>query len=263
MDCAVESLTLGDATGQARLRDVSTVAAAGQLLAVVGPPGPEKVAFLRAVTGSLPPEWTLTGRICLGDEELTGQPTVEWRQRGIFFAPVSNRPVDLKQSVRVSLTARAKLGQVPDRALDGWLDRLLDYFPRLAPRADVVAANLSHGEQAILALALQITTRPRVVAIEHPSNGVSPLGLIEIFSGLRRYARDHQAIAICSEENTVALLREADQILLLHQGRAVFNGTPEELKGDLEALRRLGLTAQRVRYGRSSRPMSRLGDEKS
>lgn len=249
MECRVEDLAVTDAAGVCRLREVSAVAATGQLLAVVGPPGPEKAAFLRAISGALPPDWQLSGRIVVGGEDLIRAPAIEWRRRGIGFAPVGGREVEPKRSLKRSLLDAARQSGLRDRDLDRWLGRLFTYFPRLADRQDVTVANLSHGEQALLGLAQVIARRPRLIAIELPSHDVSPFNLGETFAAFRQYAREHQATVICSEENSRALLAEADQVLILRQTRVAFVGSFDDLRADLVARAHLGLSGARPSYG--------------
>lgn len=258
MDCVVEDLSVTDAAGVTRLRAVSAVAAAGQLLAVVGPPGPEKETFLRVITGSLPPDLAVAGRVLIDGEDFSGRPAIEWRRRGLVLAPAGGRPVEPKRSLSRNLLEGVRRAGLPDRERERWLARLLDYFPRLAGRRDVTVANLSHGEQTLLGLALCLAPRPRLLAIERPSLDVSPFNLPETLAAFRQYARDYQAVVVCSEENTPMLLREADQILILQQSRLVFSGSPGDLRADPEARARLGLAGPRPRLRRPRSAEPRL-----
>ena len=265
MDCLVERLTITDSFGTVRLRDVSFTAAAGQLTAVVGPPGSGKTALLRAVTGLRNPGDTIAGELWFDAESLTGQlPDGRLRQAIRWVGP--DRTIQPRRTVRETLMAAARPGverAAPARQREPggssgslewevarWLDQLLGYFPGLASRLDVVAGNLSQGEQQILGLAIEVGARPRLLAVDGASWGVSPLGLPEIFRGLRQYAREHHAVVICAEENTPALLREADHILILERGKLVFAGSLDELKASPESLARLGLATRRPHYGR-------------
>ena len=248
----MEGLTVTDPSGIPRVREVSLVAAAGQLTAVLGPPGSGKTTLLRAISGALEAGYSLTGAISLGADSIPRiAPGAGFRAGLRYVGP--DRRILPKRSVRDNLATPARLAQVAERDLARWLDRLIGYFPRLTFRLDQAAANLSLGEQQILGLAVEVAGQPRLLAVDRASAGVSPLSLPEVFRGLRQYAHDHQAVVVCAEENATALLREADQILILDVGRPVFLGSLEEFKASREARARLGLTVPRRRFGRAPR----------
>ena len=274
MDCLVERLTLTDSFGVVRLAALSFVAAAGQLTAIVGPPGSGKSALLRTVAGLPQPGEAVTGTVRYAGQSLTGREVPGGPAAGIRWVG-PDRSVEPRRTVRDNLVAvaraalnrqvgasvgpadRPQSGRASDREVARWLDQLLGYFPRLAPRLDAAAGNLSQGEQQILSLALQVATRPRLLAVDRASAGVSPLSLPEIFRGLRQYAREQHAVVICAEENTPALLREADLIVILERGTLIFSGSLDELKANPESLARLGLVTPRPHYGRRDRTRPR------
>lgn len=250
MECTVENLEVRDPGGRPRLSGISLVAAMGQLLAVVGPPGSGKTLFLRALTGALPPRWTATGEIrWTGDQPAPAGhgyrlPAIRLVEPGGGDLP--------RRKVRDSLRGRARLALSDGKTADRWLERLLTYFPHLAYRLDQTPGNLSNGEQRLLRLQLEVAGRPRCLAVDQPADGVSPLSLPELFDGFRTYAREQQAVVICAEQNAVALLRAADAIAVLHRGHLVFHGSPAELRADPAALALLGL----VRRGPEAIPGS-------
>lgn len=239
MECTVENLDIHDPAGRPRLSEINLVAAMGQFLAVVGPPGSGKTLLLRALTGALPSGWTATGDIrWSGDQpEQAGR---AYRLPAIRLVEPERGDLP-RRKVRDSLRTRARLVLSDGKAVDRWLERVLTYFPHLAHRLDQSPGNLSNGEQRLLGLQLEVAGRPRCLAIDRPGDGVSPLSLPELFDGFRAYAREQQAVVICAEQNAVPLLRAADAIAVLYRGRLVFHGSPTELRADPATLALLGL----------------------
>ena len=110
-------------------------------------------------------------------------------------------------------------------------DAFWELFPRLAERRRIGGAQLSGGEQQMLAIARALMSRPRLLLMDEPSVGLAPLVVAEIFQIIRQLHSEGVSIFLV-EQNAHMALKVAQQFYLMEQGRVTFSGTPGEMSSD-------------------------------
>ncbi len=110
-------------------------------------------------------------------------------------------------------------------------EAIYDRFPNLAERRDMDASVLSGGEQQMLAISRGLVARPKLMMLDEPSLGLSPILVAQLFALIDDLNRDGQTILLV-EQNTHMALRTADRGYVLELGRVVIAGTPDELRRD-------------------------------
>jgi branched-chain amino acid transport system ATP-binding protein len=180
------------------------------------------------VLGLTPPR---SGSIRFAGEEIAGRPTHRVVARGIACIPEGRRMFP-KLTVEENLRLGAYL--VPLReAVDERLGRVYGLFPRLRERRDQLAGTLSGGEQAMVSIGRGLMGEPRILLIDEPSLGLSPLLVKENFAIIRRINEDGITVFLV-EQNVHQTLAIAHYGYVLTQGRVVAAGTPAELAADVE-----------------------------
>ena len=172
----------------------------GQLVTLIGSNGAGKTTTLRALSGMIRAE---SGRITLGDKDITGLPAYAITRRGLAHSP-ENRRVFGTLSVADNLLMGAfprLTGSRPKGDVASDTDRMFALFPRLKERRTQLAGTLSGGEQQMLAMARALMLNPDVLLLDEPSMGLAPRLVAEVFAHHRAPERepDHHAAggAVC------------------------------------------------------------------
>ena len=211
------------------LRDVSLEVAAGEVLGLLGRNGAGKTTTLRTILGLLRAR---SGSITLDDTELTRLPPDEIPRRGIAYVPQGRRlfpDLTIAENLRVGLLVRGGAQET--------LEPVLDLFPVLRERLRQRAGTLSGGEQQMLATARALCARPACLLMDEPSEGLMPRlvdRLLETVAALRE-----RGVGILLVEQKVdAVLRVADRVAVMENGRVVHEASPGQLAADSEVLLR-------------------------
>ncbi|HWC02000.1 MAG TPA: ABC transporter ATP-binding protein [Methylomirabilota bacterium] len=211
------------------LRDVSLEVVAGEVLGLLGRNGAGKTTTLRAVMGLAR---VRSGAIALDATDLLRLPPDEIPRRGIAYVPQGRRlfpALTVAENLRVGLLVRGGGAET--------LDPVLDLFPALRERLRQRAGTLSGGEQQMLATARALCARPRLLLMDEPSEGLMPTlvdRLLETVATLRQ-----RGVGILIVEQKVdAVLRVADRVALIENGRVVREATPAELAAAPDVLLR-------------------------
>ncbi len=195
----------------------------GSVTALLGRNGMGKSSTIRAIMGLLP---VSSGSIRFDGQELAGLPSYRRARLGIGLVP------EARQVFR-SLTVREHLEVAARRPADasGWTtDRLMEVFPVLRRRASASGANLSGGEQQILVIARALSTNPRLLLLDEPTEGLAPAIVLEIAEMIRRLSGEAGAPAILLvEQNLRFALRVADHAVVLVHGEVAHASTAAEL----------------------------------
>ncbi|TCZ58699.1 ABC transporter ATP-binding protein [Roseicella aquatilis] len=222
----VEDLRAGYGASQV-LFGVSVFVEAGEVVTLLGRNGMGKTTTVRAIMGLLPAAGgaLLGGRIGFAGAELAGQPPHRVAQRGIGLVP-EGRQVFPTLTVEENLTATAaNRAGGPAR----WtLPTVYALFPRLAERRRNLGAQLSGGEQQMLAIGRALMTNPRLLILDEATEGLAPLIRAEIWAVLARLKREGQAILLI-DKTLHAVMRLADRHVVLERGRSVWTGSSEAL----------------------------------
>jgi branched-chain amino acid transport system ATP-binding protein len=195
----------------------------GEIVTLIGANGAGKSTTLRAISGLLRPT---RGRIRFGGEDLTRRSPDEIVRRGIGHSPEGRR-VFARMSVRENLELGAYIRR-SRRDIESDLARVLATFPRLEERLDQRAGTLSGGEQQMLAMGRALMSRPRLLMLDEPSLGLSPL-LVETIFGVIRDINAAGTTVLLIEQNARQALAVAARGYVLEVGRIVFADSAEVL----------------------------------
>jgi branched-chain amino acid transport system ATP-binding protein len=209
------------------LTGVSLAVRPGEITCILGVNGAGKSTLIRAILSLTPPR---SGRILHDGVEITGLPTHRIVSRGIACIP-EGRKVFPKMTVRENLLigAYADRNAVTETRLAG----VFDTFPRLKERLDQLAGTMSGGEQAMLSIGRGLMAAPKLLIIDEPSLGLSPLFVKENFSVIRRINESGVTILLV-EQNVKQTLAIAHHGYVLSQGKVVAAGDAAALRGNAE-----------------------------
>jgi branched-chain amino acid transport system ATP-binding protein len=212
------------------VRDLSFSVEEGKVVTILGANGAGKTTTLRALSGVA----RARGRVDFAGEELAGRPP-EWIvRRGIAHVP-EGRGNFASLTVEENLRLGAYVRKDGDKVGED-MQRCFGYFPRLEERRTQAAGSLSGGEQQMLAIARGLMLRPRLMLLDEPSHGLSPLLTREVFRILREISQEGTTLLIV-EQNANLVLEFADHAYVLETGRLVLDGSAEEIRAD-EGVRR-------------------------
>jgi branched-chain amino acid transport system ATP-binding protein len=207
------------------LQGVSIGVEEGEVVTLIGRNGAGKTTTLKSIMGIARPR---RGTVQLDGQDITRLPTHGVVQRGIAWVPEERR-------VLPNLTVRdnLRLGHLGGRVSDPapLLEEVFAYFPRLRERIEHRGRFLSGGEQQMLAIARGLVSRPRVMLVDEPTEGLAPMlvqGLTEI---LREINRRGTTILLVEQTLEVAL-GLSHRLYVMDQGRIQFEGTPQKLSAD-------------------------------
>jgi branched-chain amino acid transport system ATP-binding protein len=213
------------------LAGVSLSAAAGEITCILGANGAGKTTLIRCVLGLTVPRG---GSIRFDGQELVGRPTHRIVGLGIACIPEGRR-VFPKLTVAENLRAGAyRLRDGP--VLRQRTERVYAIFPRLRERAGQLAGTMSGGEQAMLSIGRGLMADPRLLIVDEPSLGLSPLLVRENFRVIRELNQSGVTILLV-EQNVRQTLAIAHRGYVLSQGRVVAQGTAAALRDDVEVRR--------------------------
>jgi branched-chain amino acid transport system ATP-binding protein len=207
------------------VRGASVSVADGEVVAVLGANGAGKSSLLKAILGLVPAD----GRIRLAGTDIGGWPPARRLAHGLALVPEGRR-------ILVGLTVEENLlmgayGRRDGAAVRNEIADIYARFPNLGARRNLPAAVLSGGEQQMLAIGRGLLARPRLMMLDEPSLGLSPLLVQELFLLLRRLNRDGLALLLV-EQNTTMALAVAARAYVMELGRVVTHGAPRELLAD-------------------------------
>ena len=206
------------------LFDVGFRVDAGEVVTLLGRNGMGKTTTIHTVMGLLP---ALSGKATFDGLSLLGLPSYRVAQAGLGFVP-EGRQVFPTLTVEENLVATAVLRLARPR----WtLDRVYGLFPQLAERHRHMAAELSGGEQQMLAIGRALMTNPSLLILDEATEGLAPLLRQEIWKCLAYLKNEGQAILIV-DKHLRALVKLADRHTILEKGQVVWSGTSAALLAD-------------------------------
>ena len=204
------------------LRGVDLVVGAGEIVALLGRNGAGKSTLNNNVCGLYRP---FGGAIEFDGQAIAGAPSMRIVEAGLVQVPEGRR-VFPNLSVRENLELGSYRRGRAARATN--LERVLAVFPRLNERMTQLAGTLSGGEQQMLAIGRGLMSEPRLLILDEPSLGLSPLLVEEMFTLIGRLNRDGLAILLV-EQNVVQSLAIAHRAYVLENGRIALSGAAAEL----------------------------------
>ncbi len=191
-------------------------------VAVIGRNGMGKSTLCHSIMGLVS---TVRGSIRFRGQEIAGKQPNKIAGAGIGFVPQGRR-------LFPSLSTDEHLRMLGSSNGGRWNAKAIyELFPRLADRKGISAAQLSGGEQQMLAIGRALMTNPKLLILDEATEGLAPLIRAEIWTCLDRLKSDRQAILVI-DKNIDALLKLADRHVILEKGRSVWTGTSAELAAD-------------------------------
>jgi ABC-type branched-subunit amino acid transport system ATPase component len=212
------------------LHDLSMTFAQNQFTAVLGPNGSGKSTLLKSILGLATVH---DGSIQFEGQELTSLPTEAISECGIAYVPQRNN-VFTAMTVRENLllATRKRTKTEASQAMD----EAFALFPILAKRQSQRAGNLSGGERQMAAIALGWLLRPRLMLLDEPSAGLSPLIATELFRVIKQMSEQNITMIVV-EQNARSILRWCSHVFVLREGQLAFQGSAEECLNNEELVK--------------------------
>jgi branched-chain amino acid transport system ATP-binding protein len=210
------------------LRGLSIDVPKGAVVALLGANGAGKSTTLKAISGLLKTEEgeVTRGEIMFAGERIDGVDPDKIVRRGIFQVMEGRRIVaDMTSIENLRLGAFTRR----DNEVNADIEMVFNYFPRLRERGGL-AGYLSGGEQQMLAIGRALMARPKLILMDEPSMGLSPMLVKEVFGIIRRINRDLGVTILLVEQNARAALSVSSYGYIMEQGKVVLDGTAEELR---------------------------------
>jgi len=212
------------------LRGIDLQVGEGEAVALLGSNGAGKSTLNNVMCG-LVPAWS--GRVLFDGADLTGAHYRDVVKAGLIQVPEGRRifpNLTARENLELGAFTRAR----EHRAVN--LEKSFALFPRLRERAGQIAGTLSGGEQQMLAIARGLMAQPRLLILDEPSLGLSPLLVEELFALIRRL-RDGGLAVLLVEQNVGQSLEVVDRAYVMENGTIRFSGLPSQLLGSDELRR--------------------------
>jgi len=200
----------------------------GAIVALLGANGAGKSTTLKAISGLLKTEdgEVTRGEIVFDGERIDGIDPDKIVRRGIFQVMEGRRIIaDMTSLENLRLGAFTR----GDNEVGADIDMVFRYFPRLKERTGL-AGYLSGGEQQMLAIGRALMARPKMILMDEPSMGLSPLLVKEVFAIIKEINRDLGVTILLVEQNARAALSVASHGYIMEQGKVVLDGSADELR---------------------------------
>ncbi len=210
----------------AALSGVSLTVNEGEVVTVLGANGAGKSTLLKAILGAVPAK---AGGITFADADITRLPPHRRMGAGLVLVPEGRRIL-----ITLTVEENLKLGAHMRRdtaAVEREMAAIYDRFPNLAERRHMAASCLSGGEQQMLAIGRAMMAKPRLMMLDEPSLGLSPLFVSKLFDLIRELNTEGLSVLLV-EQNTGKALKAAHAATVLELGRVAMAGAPEVLAAD-------------------------------
>lgn len=206
------------------IRGVSLDVPEGKIVTVLGANGAGKTTILRTISGVLDPD---RGEVVFDGTDIVGYTPDRVMRRGICHSP-EGREIFPFLSVAENLLMGSYTRRDKDQVARD-LEMCFGYFPRLKERAEQRAGQLSGGEQQMLAISRALMGQPKLLLLDEPSLGLSPILTIQIFEIIRRINRERGVAILLVEQNAHMALKTADYGYVLEVGRIVMEDSCKRL----------------------------------
>ena len=200
----------------------------GEIIALIGANGAGKTTILHTITGLLTPKG---GQVMFEGKDITKTPAHKIVELGMAHVPEGRRvfaQLSVYQNLKMGAYTRSDKNEIEES-----LEMVYKRFPRLEERKNQMAGTLSGGEQQMLAMARALMSRPKILLMDEPSMGLSPLLVKEIFHIIQDINKDGTTILLV-EQNAKMALAIADRAYVLETGKISLEGTGEELSASEE-----------------------------
>lgn len=208
------------------LKGISFDVDAGEVVALIGANGAGKTTTLHTITGLLPAK---NGTIVLDGKEITKVPAHKIVSMGMAHVPEGRRvfaSLSVYDNLKMGAYTRKNSKEIADS-----LEMVFREFPRLKERRNQVAGTLSGGEQQMLAMGRALMSKPRIILMDEPSMGLSPLYVSEIFEIIKQIKKEGTTVLLV-EQNANMALSVADRAYVLETGKIIMDGKASDLMND-------------------------------
>lgn len=212
------------------LRGIDITVSAGEIVAVLGSNGVGKTTLNKVLSGVL---GASAGEIRFDGHALTGASSAVIVEAGLIHVPEGRKifpNMNVRENLELGSYRRARAGRARN------LERVLTTFPRLRERLAQAAGTLSGGEQQMLAIGRGMMAEPKLLILDEPSLGLSPLLVEEMFALIRKLNGEGMPIMLV-EQNVAQSLEIATRGYIIENGVVTISGTAERIAGDPELKR--------------------------
>ena len=206
------------------LKDISMDVEQGEIIALIGANGAGKSTALMTLCGIVPPT---DGHIFFMDQEITGLAPEKIVELGISQVPEGRRIfpyLTVMENLEMGAFLRKGTGQIKKD-----LDYIFDLFPILAERRNQAGGTLSGGEQQMLAISRAIMANPRLLLLDEPSLGLSPIVTRQIFDIIKKINSENNTTIFLVEQNANLALKVADRGYVMETGSIILTDTGKNL----------------------------------
>lgn len=213
------------------LQNMSLEVGRGEVVALLGRNGMGKSTTLKSIMGLLKPK---SGKVVFDGKEITGQAPYKIAKAGIGYVPEERR-IFPTLSVLDNLMMGVKGGRINASDPEAWtIEKIFDHFPFMKERTHQKGAHLSGGEQQMLTIGRTLMGNPRLLMVDEPTEGLSPIMVKEVRDVLRKISKSGIAILLV-EHNLKVAMSVAQRVYLMGKAHLGFAGTVEELEADPDA----------------------------
>jgi branched-chain amino acid transport system ATP-binding protein len=207
------------------------------LTSIIGPNGAGKTTLINLLTGSLPVD---SGKIFFKGEEITTMPTDERVRRGMgrSFQIMNIFPMlTVFQNIQLPVLSLLRKSRKFFSRLDAHGDAI-DEAERilgevgLGEKKDIVAGELSHGDQRLLEMGIAIASKPELCFLDEPTAGMNPLERVKILENIKKLSQEKRTTFVIVEHDMDVVFSLSDRIVVMHKGSIIADGKPGEIKED-------------------------------
>ncbi|AKL99165.1 MULTISPECIES: ABC transporter ATP-binding protein [Burkholderia cepacia complex] len=198
----------------------------GELVTLIGANGAGKTTTMKAITGLKPYS---AGDIEYDGKSIKGIPAHELLKRGLAMVP-EGRGIFARMSIVENMQMGAYLRNDTEQIKKD-VDRMFGFFPRLKERATQLAGTLSGGEQQMLAMSRAILSKPKLLLLDEPSMGLSPIMVEKIFEVVREISKEGITVLLV-EQNARLALQAADRAYVMDSGMVTMEGDAKHMLDD-------------------------------
>lgn len=198
----------------------------GEVIALIGANGAGKTTTLHTITGLLPAK---AGSITFEGQDITKIPGYKIVSKGMAHVPEGRRvfaQLSVLQNLHMGAYTRKDKNEIEET-----LKQIYKRFPRLEERQNQMAGTLSGGEQQMLAMGRALMSHPKIILMDEPSMGLSPIFVNEIFDIIKEVSADKTTVLLV-EQNAKKALSIADRAYVLETGNIVLEGNARDLLND-------------------------------
>lgn len=198
----------------------------GEIVTLIGANGAGKTTTLRTISSLIKPK---AGKIHFQGQDITGRAPHKIVKMGLSHVPEGRKVIGdmtVLENLRMGAYTRRDTGEI-----QASLDEVFTRFPRLKERTNQISGTLSGGEQQMLAIGRGMMSRPKLLLLDEPSMGLSPILVDEIFSIISTINSQGTTILLV-EQNAFMALQVAHRAYVLETGRVVLSGDAKELQAD-------------------------------